>query len=178
MAGFSVVVAMDSCRGIGKNGGLPWHLSGELKHFKELTTQTTFPSKQNAVIMGRKTWTSLPDKFRPLPQRVNIVLTRNVNLALPEGVRKYQDLEKALADCGKSQDIKDIEQIFVIGGGKIFEAALNHPQCTKLHVTHILQSFDCDTFFPAFEDSFSKQSVSEVYCENSVRYFYAEYLPK
>jgi dihydrofolate reductase/thymidylate synthase len=73
---FSIVVAMDSQQGIGKNNNLPWSLSADLTHFKSLTTTVTHLQKRNAVIMGRKTWNSLPTAFRPLPNRLNIVITR------------------------------------------------------------------------------------------------------
>ena len=83
---FSLIVAMDSQNGIGKNGQLPWHLPADLKHFKEITCTVRDPKKQNVVLMGRKTWDSIPEKFRPLPGRINVVLTRHPDLKFPLGV--------------------------------------------------------------------------------------------
>ena len=73
---FSVIVAATSSYGIGKDGGIPWRLPGDMKHFKAITNSCA-PMKQNAVIMGRVTWESIPSKFRPLPGRMNVVLSRN-----------------------------------------------------------------------------------------------------
>ena len=83
MVNFSIVVAMDEQQGIGKGGKLPWHIPGDLKYFKNLTTKTKLPDKKNVVIMGRKTWESLPQNFRPLSKRINVVLTRNKIFYLP-----------------------------------------------------------------------------------------------
>lgn len=80
MRKFSLVVAATVPEfGIGFNGSIPWRIPEDLKFFKETTTSTKDESKQNAVIMGRKTWESIPSKYRPLPSRLNIVLTRNTN---------------------------------------------------------------------------------------------------
>lgn len=73
---FQIVVAATRKLGIGKGGTMPWKLPGDMAYFKELTSRTADPAKQNAVVMGRKTWESIPPKFRPLPGRVNVVLTR------------------------------------------------------------------------------------------------------
>jgi len=74
---FSLVVAATQRGGIGLNNSIPWKLSTDMKFFKKVTSTTTDASKLNAVIMGRKTWDSIPQKFRPLPGRLNIVLTRS-----------------------------------------------------------------------------------------------------
>ncbi|MDE2222506.1 MAG: dihydrofolate reductase, partial [Candidatus Omnitrophica bacterium] len=73
MKNFSIVVAFDSTYGIGKDGRLPWRLAADLKRFKEITMEDG-AARPNAVIMGRKTWESIPDRFRPLPGRVNVIL--------------------------------------------------------------------------------------------------------
>jgi dihydrofolate reductase len=74
---FQIVVAATRKLGIGKGGAMPWKLPGDMAYFKDLTTRTRDISKQNAVVMGRKTWESIPPKFRPLPGRVNVVLSRS-----------------------------------------------------------------------------------------------------
>ena len=77
-----IIAAIDKNNGLGINNTIPWHLSADLKYFKKITTEVTAANKQNAVIMGRKTWDSIPDKYKPLPERLNIVLTRNQNIQL------------------------------------------------------------------------------------------------
>lgn len=75
----NIIVAMDSRGGIGKNGALPWHIPEDLKYFQTMTTKTIDPTKQNAIVMGRKVWESLPAKWRPLKNRLNVVLSNSVN---------------------------------------------------------------------------------------------------
>lgn len=77
-----IVAACGPRLGIGKNGQLPWNLPKEMKHFARMTTDTTDASLRNAVIMGRKTWESIPAKFRPLRRRLNVVLSRRTDLSL------------------------------------------------------------------------------------------------
>src|SRR5271169_1690094 len=96
MKPFSIIVAFDSQYGIGKKGGLAWKLPLDLKHFKEITTTVADPAKKNAVIMGRKTWESLPPKFQPLPGRVNLVLSKEGGINLPSEVLSSQSLDEAL----------------------------------------------------------------------------------
>ena len=175
MNSFSIVVAMDEHRGIGINGQLPWQLSADLKHFKNITTQTQDPQKKNIVVMGRKTWESLPEKFRPLPNRINIVLTRDAHYSLPESVircESFSDLERVLA---RSDLASSFEKVFIIGGEGIFTQALKLPECNSLVITHLLKSFKCDTFFPAFEPQFKLVSKSPVNVEGEISYFFAQY---
>src|SRR3989338_11120601 len=96
MAPFNIIVAVDAKNGIGKKGGLPWSLPADLKHFKKITFNTTDESKMNAVVMGRKTWDSIPAKFRPLPGRLNVVLTRDPQLPFPAPVLRATGLPQAL----------------------------------------------------------------------------------
>lgn len=119
-------------RVIGRDGGLPWHLPSDMKHFKELTTGGT-------VVMGRRTWESIPDRFRPLPGRRNIVLSHG--LAAPEGAEVHRSLADALRAAG--------DDAFVIGGGATYEESL--PLADRVYATEIAGEVDGDTFFPALD---------------------------
>ncbi len=117
---------------IGKNGALPWHLPEDLAHFKRITAGAP-------VIMGRKTWDSLPVRFRPLPGRVNIVLTRQSDWD-QKGAQRSPSLSEALSICEQT------EEVWVLGGAAIFEQAV--PLAQRAVVTEIAQNFDGDTFAP------------------------------
>lgn len=151
---FALVVAIDRECGIGKKGGLPWQLPEDLKHFKEVTSQAPGP---NAVIMGRKTWESIPAKFRPLPGRLNVVLTQAKDFPPPFGAIIAHSFEESF------QLLKPINpaRIFVIGGAQIFEQAIKYPQCKEIYLTRIDQSFDCDAFFPAAIDQLFKVEAAD-----------------
>jgi dihydrofolate reductase len=112
---------------IGRDGTLPWHLPEDMARFKTLTTGAT-------VLMGRRTWESLPPRFRPLPGRRNLVLSRTQQ----EGVETFADLPQALAAA--------TEDVWVIGGAAVYEAAL--PLADRIEVTEIREPFDGDTFAP------------------------------
>ena len=176
----NIIVAMDLNRGIGKSGKLPWHLPSDLKYFKNITTRTEDQHKKNAVIMGRKTWESILPKFRPLAQRVNVVLTRQKDYSLPQGVCQSDKFETLLLDLNKEGTREKIESIFVIGGAEIFQQVfLSHPfLIKKLYVTHIKGDFGCDAFFPEFEKNFSRVSLSPCLKENSNEFLFAEYVHK
>jgi dihydrofolate reductase/thymidylate synthase len=148
MRPFSVVVATcKHTRGIGAGGKLPWRLRADMAFFKQLTRSTSDPLKRNAVIMGRKTWLSIPGKFRPLDDRVNVVLSRNPDAAseldLPPGVLLAPSLESALELLAPTSDVgKTVETVYVIGGGSVYEEAVGMPNCEKVHITHIEQLDD------------------------------------
>jgi len=173
-----MIVAMDSERGIGKDGDLPWHLPGDLKHFKQLTCTTDAPDKQNAVIMGRKTWESIPPQFRPLPNRLNVVLSRNPLPSLPPEVCLAPTFEEAFRRLEVPAIKTPPDKIFVIGGAQIFEIAMASPFCEKLHITHIKKTFQCDTFFPWFESLFERSETSTRIVEGDTQYLFAEYRRK
>lgn len=126
-------VADNGC--IGKNGGLPWYLPEDLKRFKRLTTG-------KVVIMGRKTWESLPEKVRPLPERTNVVITRQTEYELPAGVERFDALETAFA-AHKTDDV------MVMGGANIYRQAF--PFATNLELTHVHQTIEGDVFFPTID---------------------------
>ena len=117
---------------IGKDNGIPWHLPEDLAHFKRTTLGC-------AVIMGRKTWDSLPPRFRPLPGRTNIVISRNGEWSA-EGARHATSIEGALALCEPGSDV------WVIGGAQIYALAL--PLATSVVITEIARSYEGDAFAP------------------------------
>ena len=161
---------MDPKNGIGFKGGLPWHLSADLKHFRNITVGKN-TDKTNVVMMGRKTWDSLPEKYRPLPGRLNVVLSRNTARSFPDSVINAPDFEKALMVIKK----KEIGEVFVIGGQTLFTETLTNPCCRKLYITHILNTFECDTFFPVIPSAFKKSYVSPLFKEGAISFFFAEY---
>ena len=170
-----IIVAIDSKSGIGKGGGLPWHLTGDLKHFREITCKTHSPKKKNIVLMGRKTWDSIPKEYRPLNERINIVLTHNKYLDVPEGVLKAENFDQVLT-MTKSERLKNIiETVFVIGGQQVYEEALKYPECQKIYVTQIHQAFGCDVFFRDFKDRFVKTKESTRHNEGPLNYHFEEY---
>ena len=117
---------------IGHNNQLPWHLPEDLAHFKRLTHG--WP-----VIMGRKTWDSLPPRFRPLPGRTNIVVTRQPGWEA-HGASVASSIEDAIGQCG------NVEQAWVIGGAQVYAAA--EPLADRIEVTEIAQDFEGDAFAP------------------------------
>lgn len=131
---------------IGSDNTLPWHLPEDLRHFKELTAG-------HVVIMGRKTWESLPERFRPLPGRLNIVVTRNADYAAP-GATAVHSLEDALkGGIGGMTPIVGAggtaRKFFVIGGAQLYAHAL--PLAQRLELTEIDADFPGDARFPEFD---------------------------
>ena len=120
-------------RVIGKNGVMPWHLPEDLAHFKRVTLN-------HPVIMGRKTWDSIPPKFRPLPGRTNIVVTRQADWH-EKGAQCSSSLREALQQCENSN------QVWVIGGAQIYAQAL--PLADEVVITEIDTEVDGDAFAPA-----------------------------
>jgi dihydrofolate reductase len=157
MANLAIVVAVDTRRGIGVNNTLPWHLPEDLAHFKRTTTG-------HPIIMGRKTFDSIG---RPLPNRRNIVITRNPEWR-HDGVETAASLEAARKLVGDAQ-------AYVIGGAQIFAEAL--PLTNRLIVTEIDKAFDCDTFFPQIDMRQWKEVARERYhsAEHGFGYAFVTY---
>ena len=135
---------------IGRENAIPWRIPQDLEHFKKLTTG-------HAVVMGRRTWDSLPDRFRPLPGRRNVVVTRNPDWSA-DGAERAGSLDEALALLDSAP------QVYVIGGGQLYAEAL--PLADELLLTEIDADFAGDTWFPdwdrtAFEETSREQCVSE-----------------
>ena len=168
MTPFSLIAAVDLQRGIGKAGKLPWRLPADLRYFHKIT----MGDGKNAVIMGRITWESLPAAHRPLPGRVNIVITRNSAYELPPEVHKAPSLDDALFAAER----KNAEEVFVIGGSQIFEQGIEHPECEKIYLTQVLGEFGCDAFFPKIDEAkFKKMAESQEEEENGIKFRFLTY---
>ncbi len=137
----SLIVAIDSEGGIGKNNDLMWHLPSDMKFFKETT-------KNQIVVMGRKNFDSIPEKFRPLPNRLNVILTRNKNFTA-DNCLVFHSFEACLEYFKNEVD----KTIFIIGGGEIYSMALTSTVLKEMFITHIDGIFRADTFFPEFDAS-------------------------
>lgn len=141
----AAIVAMDEGRLIGKNDGLPWHLPEDLKHFKQLTTG-------HVVVMGRKTWESLPAKFRPLPGRLNVVVSRTpASIDAPPEVLRAASPEEALRLACEAASGE--QKVWVIGGAELYAATL--PLCDEVHLTVVAGHHEGDAWLAEFEGAFA-----------------------
>jgi dihydrofolate reductase len=136
MTTLALIAALDRHGAIGRNGGLLWRESEDQKHFRRVTMGCP-------VIMGRKTWDSLPERFRPLPGRCNIVVTRNSQWQAI-GAERAASFDEALVQ------VAEAAKVFVIGGGELYSLAL--ARADELVLTEINSAFEgADTFFPALD---------------------------
>ncbi len=148
----ALVVAHSRNRVIGRDGGLPWRLPGDMRHFRELTTGHT-------VLMGRRTFESIPDSFRPLPDRRNLVLSSNPGYRA-EGAEVFADLSSALEACDRD--------CFVIGGARTYEESL--PLAGRLHATEIDADIEGDVYFPAIGTDWRLVEEGDTLSENDLTY--------
>jgi len=144
---------------IGIKGALPWHLPEDMAHFKRTTMGCP-------VIMGRKTWDSLPPKFRPLPGRLNVVITRQSDWHV-EGAIRADSLAQAVALCPQNGDA------WVIGGAEIYALAL--PLATTAVVTEIDAYFEGDAFAPQFGPQWTKTAGAPQVSVNGLKFAFATY---
>ena len=143
----SLIAAVANNGVIGSKNAIPWHIPQDMKRFRELTTG-------KIVLMGRNTWESLPAKFRPLPNRLNIVITRQANYSVPNGVERYTSVDEALT----AHQNKDI---VVIGGGEIYRATID--QADTLHITHLNTEYEGDTLFPTIDPQQWKKTTVDIH---------------
>jgi len=149
----SIIVALDDKQGIGAKNRLLWHLKKDFQHFKNLTTG-------HPIIMGRKTFESIG---RPLPQRTNIIITRDSNfsssgcliaISLESAIalaKMVESRSRHLSDRGSSVTAKaETGKIFIIGGGQIYREAMAKNLVDKLYITHVKGDFRADVFFPDY----------------------------
>lgn len=153
----SIVVAISANNAIGKNNQLLWHLPADLKHFKAITSG-------HPIIMGRKTYDSIG---RPLPNRRNIVITRQTDLTIPN-VELVNSLQEAILLCDKEKEV------FIIGGAEIYKQALSFTN--KIYLTIVHQDYEADVFFPELKENEWKEIAKEYHQadeKNNVAYTFS-----
>ncbi|KJE93138.1 dihydrofolate reductase [Capsaspora owczarzaki ATCC 30864] len=137
------------------------------------TTTTTTATPPNAVIMGRSTWTSIPAKFRPLPDRLNVVLTSNPDARslyeIPEHVLVEPSFSSALQTLEQLHANGTVNQVFVIGGAQVYATALQSPLLQRIYLTQINADIHCDVFMPPIDPAF-RIVASEPRTENGIAY--------
>ena len=173
---YSIVVAMDEIHGIGRNNDLPWHFTDDLRHFRRITTGTGEGREgepHNVMIMGKNTWNSLP--YRPLPDRINIVISQSLAKkggewegegGMGRGKNTYimKDLASAFRLCEVWKQENQIGEVFVIGGGEIYRHCVQHhfADIQRFYITRIQGNYGCDVFFP-WEEKWEKTEFIRVY---------------
>ncbi|KAL7531730.1 hypothetical protein ACHAXR_004202 [Thalassiosira sp. AJA248-18] len=167
----AIVAAAAGSRGIGFQGNLPWRLPGDMKHFKQVTSTPPSPGLTNAVIMGRKTWESIPPKFRPLPGRINVILSRGGSAAvagLPSSPRSVVGADGANKNVSpvlvatsldeamtKINSRPDHGATFIIGGGEIYNSAMKEGLVKRVLYTNVKglpEDAKFDAFFPEMSE--------------------------
>ena len=145
---------------IGLNNAMPWHLPEDLAHFKKLTLGCP-------VVMGRKTWDSLPTKFRPLPRRSNVVVTRQPDWQAP-GAQAAGSLQDALNLCIGETDV------WIIGGAQIYAQA--EPLASRIEVTHIDKTYDGDAFAPTLSRHWKVSHQEDHESTNGLNFSFISYI--
>jgi dihydrofolate reductase len=133
----SIVVAIDESNGIGRGGDLLWRLPRDMQQFKSIT-------QHHHVLMGRKTYLSIPEKFRPLPDRENIILSR-AETQIDPAATQFKSIEEAIGFAKQNGE----KELMIIGGGELYKQSLD--LVDRIYLTRVHASFEADTFFPTID---------------------------
>lgn len=143
----SLIAALDAANGIGKDNDLMWNLPADMRFFKETT-------KGHVVIMGRKNYDSIPEKYRPLAGRTNVVLSRKPNFEAPDCL-----VFDSFENCVASLELAPDQKAFIIGGAEIYKLALESGLVHEMYLTHIDKTYGADTFFPDFNEQIYRKTL-------------------
>jgi len=157
----SLIVAVSENGVIGKDNDLIWHLPKDMKFFKDTTMG-------HHVIMGRKNFESIPHKFRPLPNRTNIVITRQSDYKAEDSI-VVNSVEEALKVAKSNGE----NEAFIIGGGQIYKLALEANLIDRIYLTRIHHSFDGDTFFPELSSDWEEVNREDCFKDDNHKYDYS-----
>jgi len=155
MKKINVILALDEKNGLGKDWDLAWRIREDMKYFAEISTW----NKKNAVVMWRKTWDSIPEKYRPLPDRINCILSRSFEFEDNFWeIRKFSSFESSLKKLSLDENIEDI---FIIWWAQIYNKALKYNDLWKIYLTRVKWNFNCDVFVNFREEEFELIENSE-----------------
>ena len=157
----SLIVAVSENGVIGKDNDLIWHLPKDMKFFKDTTLG-------HHVTMGRRNFESIPHKYSPLPNRTNVVITRQTNYKA-EGCIVVESIERAL----QIAEVNGDQEPFIIGGGQIYNIALENKLIDKVYMTKIHHSFDGDTFFPKLASEWKESERIDCIADDKHAYDYS-----
>ena len=157
----SLIVAVSQNGMIGKDNDLIWHLPKDMKFFKDTTLG-------HHVIMGRKNFESIPHKFRPLPNRTNIVITRQSDYKAEDSI-VVNSVEESLKVAKSNGE----NEAFIIGGGQIYKLALEANLIDRIYLTRIHHSFDGDTFFPELNSDWEEIKREDCFKDDNHKYDYS-----
>lgn len=182
---FNMIAAIDNNNGIGYQGQIPWFIPQDLKYFQDVTSETSETSKTsnknkkkiNVVIMGRLTWESIPKKYRPLKNRLNLIISsqkiddHNSDLVFKtlDDILFYLETE--------NNKFQNIDKIFIVGGQRMYEEGIKHKDCERLYITHIDKEYQCDKFFPKIDTNIYKvENESDKYItKDGIKYIFTIY---
>jgi dihydrofolate reductase len=177
---FDMILAIDEKNWVWKAGDLAWHVPSDMKYFKKITSETKDLAKMNAVVMWKNTWNSLPAKFRPLPDRINCVLSHNLNKdniwsQIDDFVLYFNSFEHCLSELESKENI---ENIFVIWGATLYNSVINNEFLDKIYITKIKWDFNCDVHFSGIPEDFVVESYTDWEEENWVEFSFWVYKRK
>ncbi|XP_046543781.1 dihydrofolate reductase-like [Haliotis rubra] len=171
----------DSNRGIGLGEGFPWpSLKGDYEYYTDLTQRISAPNKKVVQIKGRRTWMLTREKEKDAASVINVIISSTLREDSHRSLHKVVSSFDEAVDYALSGPRRDeIEAVWVMGGTRVYENAINHPLCKRLYLTRVFGNFDADVFFPEFETKFQKISDLNVDGEpredNGVRYQFEVY---
>ncbi|KAM9481717.1 dihydrofolate reductase [Clarias gariepinus] len=171
-----LIAAACSNMGIGKDGRLPWNLPTEFQFFLKTITAVHKSGKKNLIIWGKYSWFSCPESVFPLANSLNVVLSKKL-MSVPKHAHYICQEFYSAVELASRPPLSDlIETIWILGGTRVYREALEHPWCDVIYLTNIMADFECDVFFPSFDQNvYRKQNKfpgvpDEIQEENGIRF--------
>lgn len=169
------IVCVDESYGFSKDGKIPWHFSSDMKLFSDITKGVMDSNKKNICIMGRLTWENIPPKFRPLKDRINIIVSSTMECQNTDYVYFVKSIEDGMKLCLDMYLDKKVEHVFVCGGESLYDYALNSVLLKKIHITKINDDYNCDKFIDKdtlFTKCYNDMSQIREFEENNTKLSY------